>query len=152
MNIRHKHRKYFRFRFDGKLYEFSCLPQGYTESARIFTKLLNQHQDGQEVKGTIWWLTLTTHYFKGIVRRYVRTMLKVLGKFWSNWVIPYIPNSTHGLSCGLDSLYLFYAICESCEDGEHLSNITICNNIIFSKTLLPGCEDLVEATNSNVFP
>ena len=40
VNIRRKDRKYFRFRFDGNLYEFSCLPQGYTESPRIFTKLL----------------------------------------------------------------------------------------------------------------
>ena len=40
VNIRKEFRKLFRFRFDGILYEFMALPQGYTESPRIFTKLL----------------------------------------------------------------------------------------------------------------
>ena len=32
-------RKFFRFRFQGVLYEFKGLPQGYKHSPRIFTKL-----------------------------------------------------------------------------------------------------------------
>lgn len=33
-------RKFFRFLFNGVLYEFCCLPQGYRESPRLFTKIL----------------------------------------------------------------------------------------------------------------
>ena len=40
VNIRKEHRKFFRFRYKGTLYEFTSLPQGYKESPRIFTKLL----------------------------------------------------------------------------------------------------------------
>ena len=40
INIRNEHRKFFRFRYKQVLYEFTSLPQGYTESPRIFTKLL----------------------------------------------------------------------------------------------------------------
>ena len=35
-----EYRKFFRFRFQGTLYEFMALPQGFKESPRIFTKLL----------------------------------------------------------------------------------------------------------------
>ena len=34
------HRKYFRFYFKETLYEFCALPQGYTDSPRLFTKIL----------------------------------------------------------------------------------------------------------------
>ena len=34
--------KFFRFVFHGKLYEFLALPQGFRDSPRTFTKLLNQ--------------------------------------------------------------------------------------------------------------
>ena len=40
VNVRNAHRKFFRFRYQGILYEFTSLPQGYKESPRIFTKLL----------------------------------------------------------------------------------------------------------------
>ena len=32
-------RRFFRFTFEGKLYEFVCLPQGYTDAPRVFTKI-----------------------------------------------------------------------------------------------------------------
>lgn len=40
IRIAHKFRKYFRFQFHGKTFEFLALPQGYRDSPRIFTKLL----------------------------------------------------------------------------------------------------------------
>ena len=40
VNILPESRKYFRFRFQGILYEFKGLPQGYKDSPRIFTKLI----------------------------------------------------------------------------------------------------------------
>ena len=39
VNIHESCRKFFRFRFQGTLYEFKGLPQGYKHSPRIFTKL-----------------------------------------------------------------------------------------------------------------
>ena len=39
VNIHEASRKFFRFRFQGILYEFKGLPQGYKHSPRIFTKL-----------------------------------------------------------------------------------------------------------------
>lgn len=38
--IHSEDRKFFRFYFDGILYEFCALPQGYTDSPRLFTKTL----------------------------------------------------------------------------------------------------------------
>lgn len=32
-------RRLFRFTFEGKVYEFVCLPQGFTDAPRVFTKL-----------------------------------------------------------------------------------------------------------------
>lgn len=40
VNIHSEDRKFFRFRFDNVLYEFCGLPQGYTDSPRLFTKIL----------------------------------------------------------------------------------------------------------------
>ena len=34
------HRKYLRFRFQGQLYEFTCLPNGLTSAPRFFTKIM----------------------------------------------------------------------------------------------------------------
>ena len=34
------HRKYLRFNFEGKLYEFTCLPNGLTSAPRFFTKIM----------------------------------------------------------------------------------------------------------------
>ena len=39
VNIHEDSRKFFRFRFQGVLYEFKGLPQGFKHSPRIFTKL-----------------------------------------------------------------------------------------------------------------
>ena len=33
------HRKYLRFKWDAKRYEFSCLPSGYSQAPRVFTKI-----------------------------------------------------------------------------------------------------------------
>ena len=33
-------RKYLRFEFEGKLYQYTCMPNGYKDAPRIFTKLL----------------------------------------------------------------------------------------------------------------
>ena len=38
--IKEEDRKYFKFYFDNKPYEFCALPQGYRESPRLFTKIL----------------------------------------------------------------------------------------------------------------
>ena len=40
VKISPEYQKFFRFVFDGKLYEFLALPQGFRDSPRIFTKLL----------------------------------------------------------------------------------------------------------------
>lgn len=40
INIQEKERKFFRFYFDGILYEFCALPQGYRDAPRLFTKIL----------------------------------------------------------------------------------------------------------------
>ena len=34
------HRKYLRFKFEGKLYELTCLPNGLTSAPRFFTKIM----------------------------------------------------------------------------------------------------------------
>ncbi len=34
------HRKYLKFTFQGKLYEFTCLPMGLSDAPRVFTKLM----------------------------------------------------------------------------------------------------------------
>ena len=34
------HRKYLRFKFQGQLYEFTCLPNGLTSAPRFFTKIM----------------------------------------------------------------------------------------------------------------
>ena len=34
-------RKYLRFEFDGKLYQYTCMPNGYRDAPRIFTRLLS---------------------------------------------------------------------------------------------------------------
>lgn len=34
------HRKYLRFMFEGKLYEFTCLPNGLSSAPRFFTKIM----------------------------------------------------------------------------------------------------------------
>ena len=39
VNIHENSRKFFRFKFQGKLYQFKGLPQGFKDSPRIFTKL-----------------------------------------------------------------------------------------------------------------
>ena len=33
------HRKYLRFRFDGEMYEFTCLPNGLSSGPRLFTRV-----------------------------------------------------------------------------------------------------------------
>ena len=33
-------RKYLRFEFEGKLYQYTCMPNGYRDAPRIFTRLL----------------------------------------------------------------------------------------------------------------
>ena len=38
--IQWKHRKYLRYVWDGKLYEFTCLPFGLSSGPRLFTKIL----------------------------------------------------------------------------------------------------------------
>ena len=38
--IHPEERKNFRFKFQGTLFEYCALPQGYTEAPRLFTKLL----------------------------------------------------------------------------------------------------------------
>ncbi len=40
VTIARKFRKFFRFRWQGKHFQFTCLPQGYSDAPRIFTKLL----------------------------------------------------------------------------------------------------------------
>ena len=40
INIRKRYRKFFRFKFQDKLYEFTSLPQGFKDSPRLFTKIL----------------------------------------------------------------------------------------------------------------
>ena len=40
VNIQNKDRKFFRFYFDGTLYEFCALAQGYRDAPRLFTKIL----------------------------------------------------------------------------------------------------------------
>lgn len=37
--VKEEDKKYFRFQFEERLFEYQCLPQGYTDSPRIFTKL-----------------------------------------------------------------------------------------------------------------
>ena len=37
--INERHKQYFRFRFEGQIFEYQCLPQGYTDAPRVFTKL-----------------------------------------------------------------------------------------------------------------
>lgn len=54
VNIHPKFRKFFRFMFQGKLYEFRALPQGFRDSPRIFTKILKPvlahlHQHGHSL-------------------------------------------------------------------------------------------------------
>ena len=34
-------RKYLRFEFEGKLYQYTCMPNGYRDAPRIFTRLLS---------------------------------------------------------------------------------------------------------------
>jgi hypothetical protein len=34
-------RKYLRFEFEGKLYQYTCMPNGYMDAPRIFTRLLS---------------------------------------------------------------------------------------------------------------
>ena len=34
-------RKYLRFEFDGKMYQYTCMPNGYRDAPRIFTRLLS---------------------------------------------------------------------------------------------------------------
>ena len=38
--IAEEHQKYLKFLFDGKLYQYTCLPNGLSSAPRIFTKLL----------------------------------------------------------------------------------------------------------------
>lgn len=40
VNIHHSYRKYLRFIWNSKLYQFTCLPNGLTSAPRWFTKLL----------------------------------------------------------------------------------------------------------------
>lgn len=35
-----EHRKYLRFNFDGKIYQYTCLPNGLASAPRIFTKIM----------------------------------------------------------------------------------------------------------------
>ena len=39
--VHEKLRKYLRFEFDGKLYQYTCMPNGYRDAPRIFTRLLS---------------------------------------------------------------------------------------------------------------
>lgn len=38
-SVRDKDKKYFRFQFNNSIFEYQCLPQGFTDAPRIFTKL-----------------------------------------------------------------------------------------------------------------
>ena len=40
VNVHVDDRKYLRFLFQEKLYQFTCLPQGLSSAPRVFTKLL----------------------------------------------------------------------------------------------------------------
>lgn len=40
VSVAKEHRKFLRFEFEGKLYEFVCLPNGLSSAPRVFTKLL----------------------------------------------------------------------------------------------------------------
>ena len=37
--VKKRDRKFFRFHFEGKVYEFQCMPQGYCDAPRVFTKI-----------------------------------------------------------------------------------------------------------------
>ncbi len=38
--IHHAFQKYLKFKFDGKLYQYTCLPNGLSSAPRLFTKLM----------------------------------------------------------------------------------------------------------------
>lgn len=40
INVKEEFRKYLRFTWEGKLWQFTCLPQGLSSSPRLFTKIL----------------------------------------------------------------------------------------------------------------
>ena len=40
VNVRPEFRKYLRFIWDDKLYQFTCLPQGLSSSPRLYTKIM----------------------------------------------------------------------------------------------------------------
>lgn len=40
VNVKHEFRKYLKFYWGNKLYQFTCLPQGLTSSPRIYTKIM----------------------------------------------------------------------------------------------------------------
>ena len=53
--IHPKLRKYLRFELDGKLYQYTCMPNGYKDAPRLFTKLLKVplSKIRKELKATI---------------------------------------------------------------------------------------------------
>lgn len=51
--ISKKHRKYLRFSFDGRLYEFNCMPFGLSIAPYIFTKLLKPVVQKLREQGTV---------------------------------------------------------------------------------------------------
>ena len=76
--INEGHRKYLKFSWDGNIFQFCAMPNGYCDAMRVFTKILKPvfatlREEGHESAYT--WMT---HYCRGTLFRNVSTT-------WPHW-------------------------------------------------------------------
>jgi len=98
-----EHQKFFKFRWQDKLYQYNCLPNGLASAPRIFTKLLKPVCNLLRQKGWLSSSYIDDCYLQGATygecHDNVQETVMLLGNLWvtySEWKI-----STHTIS-GLD--------------------------------------------------
>ena len=74
--IHPEHQKYLKFVVLSKIYQYTCMPNGYGPAMRTLQKFPNFPFHTYEVKGLYQWYLLVIHTYRAILRKHVFKTLK----------------------------------------------------------------------------